>query len=236
MKGLRLFGDYALEILVITLLMTLSALSVIFFVPMLVGVAGFFRNNIDTRRFKDVFTTIGKNWKIIIFYTLFQLIIIVLPALNIYYFNTHAETLNTVSYFVLAVSCIALIVGIVFLTTAPTVIVNMNVTFRQLLYNGVMLIFGGALRSLICIVCVAGAFALFIFYPFAVILALYAVAFLTSRLMNENILKLKAKALKVSVYDLKKQSASDDYIDESGKINREEGAEEEVENENSEEK
>lgn len=231
MKGLRLFGDYALEILVITLLLTLSALSVIFFVPMLVGVAGFFKNNIDTRRFKDIFTTIGRNWKILIFYTLFQLVIIVLPVLNIYYFNTHAEAMNFISYFVLAVSCIALLVGAVFLTTAPTVIVNMDLTFRQLLYNGVMLVFGGAIRSLICVACVAGVFALFIFYPFAVILTLYAVSYLISRLMNENILKLKAKALNVSVYELKKKPASDDYLDEYGRINREE-TEEEVENEN----
>lgn len=233
MKGLRLFGDYALEILIITLLLTLSALSVIFFVPMLVGVAGFFKNNIDTRRFKDIFVTIGRNWKILIFYTLFQLAMIVLPILNIYYLNTHAASMNFLSYFVLAVSCIALIVGAVFLTTAPTVIVNMDVTFRQLLYNGVMLVFGGALRSLICVACVAGVFALFIFYPFAVIITLYAISYLISRLMNENILKLKAKALKVSVYELKKKSAKDDYLDEYGRINREE-EEEEVENENDE--
>lgn len=231
MKGLRLFGDYALEILVITLLLTLSALSVIFFVPMLVGVTGFFKNNIDTRRFKDIFTTIGRNWKILIFYTLFQLVIVVLPILNIYYFNTHAETMNFISYFVLAVSCIALLVGAVFLTTAPTVIANMDLSFRQLLYNGVMLVFGGALRSLLCVVCVAGVFALFIFYPFAVILTLYPVTYLISRLMNENILKLKAKALNVSVYELKKKPVSDDYLDENGRINREE-TEEEVENEN----
>lgn len=231
MKGLRLFGDYALEILVITLLLTLSALSVIFFVPMLVGVTGFFKNNIDTRRFKDVFTSIGRNWKILIFYTLFQLVIIVVPVLNIYYFNTHAEAMNFISYFVLAVSCIALFVGAVFLTTAPTVIVNMDLTFRQLLYNGVMLIFGGALRSLVCVACVAGVFALFIFYPFAVVITLYPVTYLISRLMNENIIKLKAKALNVSVYELKSKRTKDDYLDEYGRINRDEEAEEEVEDE-----
>lgn len=228
MKGLRLFGDYALEILVITLLLTLSACSVIFFVPMIVGVAGFFKNNIDTRLFKDIFITIGKNWKIIIFYTVFQLVIIVFPILNIYYFNTHAEGMNFIGYFVLAVSCIALIVGAIFLTTAPTVIVNMNVTFRQLLYNGVMLIFGGAIRSLVCVAVVAGVFALFIFYPFAVILTLYVSTYLISRFMNENIIKLKAKALKVSVYQLKKKPENDGYLDENGEINR---GEEEVEDE-----
>ena len=136
--------------------------------------------------------------------------------------------MNFIGYFVLAVSCIALIVGAIFLTTAPTVIVNMNVTFRQLLYNGVMLIFGGAIRSLVCVAVVAGVFALFIFYPFAVILTLYVSTYLISRFMNENIIKLKAKALKVSVYQLKKKPENDGYLDENGEINR---GEEEVEDE-----
>ena len=40
MKGLRLLGDYALEFLVITLLVTLSAVTVIPLFPMIVGVTG----------------------------------------------------------------------------------------------------------------------------------------------------------------------------------------------------
>ena len=217
MKGLRLLGDYALEFLVITLLVALSAFTILPFIPILVGVTGYFKEVIDTRRFKDIFNTIGKNWKILIFYTLFQLVIIVFPALNIYFFNTHHESIN---YFVLAVSCIALIVGIFYLVTAPTVIVNMNVTLRQLFYNGIMLLFGGFLGSLISLACVAGVVALVIFYPYALPLTLYAAPFLISRMMKENFYKLKAKALKVSVFDLKKREKEDDYLDEYGMVSR----------------
>ncbi|MDE6666927.1 MAG: hypothetical protein K2K38_01100 [Clostridia bacterium] len=217
MKGFRLIGDYAFEFLVITILIALSAVLIIPFVPMLTGVTGYFKEDINTRRFKDIFTTIGHNWKILIFYTIFQLVIIVFPVLNIYFFNTHPE--NT-SYFVLAVSCIALVVGVIYLTTAPTVIVNMDVKFRQLLYNGIMLVFGGLLRSIISIACVAGVVALIIFYPYFVPLTLYAVPLITSKLMKENILKLKAKALNVSVFELKKMEKADDYLDENGKVIR----------------
>lgn len=218
MKGLRLLGDYALEFLVITLLVMLSAVTVIPLFPMIVGVTGYLKNGIDARRFKDIFTIISKNWKIIIFYTVFQLIIIVFPILNIYYFNTHLDKLNP---FVLAVSCIALFFGIIYLVTAPTIIVNMNVTLRQLFHNGIMLIFGGFVRSLISVICVAGVFALLLFYPFVIFAAFYAVPYIVSRLMKENFYKLKAKALKVSVYDLKKIESADNYIDENGEINRE---------------
>jgi len=222
MKGLRLLGDYALEFLVVTLLVGLSALSVIFFIPMIVGVTGYFSNNMDSRRFKDIFTTIGRNWKVLIFYTLFQLIIIVFPVLNIYFFNTHPENIN---YFVLAVSVVALVVGVIYLATAPTVIVNMDVKFRQLIYNGIMMLFGSLWRSIISILLIAGIVALILYYPYVVILTLYVVPMLISKLMTENFYHLKAKALNTSVFELKKKENTDDYLDETGAIKREENGE-----------
>ena len=219
MKGLRIVGDYAFEFLVITLLVALSALTVIFFVPVIVGVTGYFRNDINTRRFKDIFTTIGRNWKVLIFYTLFQLIIIVFPVLNIYFFNTHPENVN---YFVLAVSVIALLVGIIYLATAPTVIVNMDVKFRQLIYNGIMMLFGSLWRSIIAVLLIAGIVALILYYPYAIVLTLYVVPMIISRLMTENFYHLKAKALNTSVFELKKKQKEDDYLDEKGAIKRDE--------------
>ena len=219
MKGLRLLGDYALEFVVVTLLVALSALSVIFFVPMIVGVTAYFKNDINTRRFKDIFTTIGKNWKILIFYTLFQLIIIVFPVLNIYFFNTHPENVN---YFVLAVSVIALIVGVIYLATAPTVIVNMEVTFRQLIYNGIMMLFGSLWRSLVSVFIIAGIVALILYYPYVVVITLYVAPMIISRMMKENFYHLKAKALNTSVFELKKKEKDDDYLDEKGAVKRDE--------------
>ena len=222
MKGFRVFGDYALEFLVVTVLVALSALTVIFFVPMIVGVTGYFKNNIDSRRFKDIFTTIGSNWKILISYTLFQLIIIIFPVLNIYFFNTHPE--NT-SYFVLAVSVVALVVGIIYLATAPTVIVNMDVKFRQLIYNGIMMLFGSLWRSLVSVLLIGGVVALILYYPYVVIVTLYAVPLLISRFMTENFFHLKAKALNTSVFELKKKQNDDDYLDEKGAIKRDDDTE-----------
>ena len=219
MKGLQLFGEYAFEFIVVTLLLALSAVLIIPFIPMTVGVVGYFKRNIHARRFKDIFTTIGANWKILIFYTVFQLIIIVFPVLNIYFFTTHPENTN---YFVLAVSCVALVVGAMYLVSAPVIIVNMKVTFRQLIYNGIMLMFGGPWRSLLSLACVGGIIALILFYPYVVPLTLYAAPYLVSILMTENFYHLKAKATGVSVFELKKQLNEDDFLDEDGKINRSE--------------
>ena len=222
MKGLRLFGDYAFEFLVVTVLVALSVASVIFFVPMIVGVTGYFSNDIDTRRFKDIFTTIGKNWKVLIFYTIFQLVILVFPTLNIYFFNTHPENTN---YFVLAVCVIALFVGIVYLATSPTVIANMDVKFRQLIYDGIMMIFGSLWRSAVSVLIIVGIVALVLFYPYVLPLTLYAAPFAISRFMAENFIRLKAKATNTSVYELKSKKNEDDYLDERGAIKRDENME-----------
>ena len=89
MNGLRIFGEYVVEFVVVTLLVALSAVSVIFFIPMLVGLNGFFKHKKNERLFKDIFITIKENWKILIPYSIFELLITVFPILNIYYLNTH---------------------------------------------------------------------------------------------------------------------------------------------------
>ena len=215
MRGLRILGEYIVEILVVTILVALSAASVIFFIPMLVGLNGYFKNKKDVRLLKDIFITIKDNWKILIPYTIFELLIIVFPVLNIYYFNTHLDKMN---YFLLSASYIALVVGAIYLTTAPTIIVNMNVTFLQLLRNGFMLLFGSLYRSLISLAVVGGVIALILFYPYVIVVTLYLVPLVTTKLMLENFYILKARVLHTNVYEIKKQQQSDDYLDERGQI------------------
>lgn len=215
MNGLRRIGDYFWEFLVVTLIAAVAAVTVLPFIPVTVGLCAFFRRSAEERRFKDIFTAIGENWKILIPYTIFQLVIIVFPILNIYFFNTHPEQLN---YFVLAVSVVALVFGVFYLATAPTIIVNMKVTFRQLLRNGIMLLFGGLLHSILAVACIAGVVALILWYPYAVVLTLYAVPYINSKLMNENFYKLKAKSLGTTVQKLRDEESSDDYLDEYGRV------------------
>lgn len=215
MHGLQILGEYILEVFVVSLLLAVSAVLVIPLIPMLIGVIGFFKTNKRTRRFKDIFTTIGSNIGIIALFTVFELIILVFPALNIFFFNTHPEHTN---YFVLAVCCIALIVGVIYLVNGPIIIVNMKVKFGQLLYNGIMLLFGGLLRSLCALAIAAGVVAVIMLYPYVLPLLLYIVPLLLSKLLTENFYKLKAKALGVSVYELKNSQNKDNYLNEHGEV------------------
>jgi hypothetical protein len=215
MKGLRIFGEYIVEIVVVTLLMALSAATVIMFIPMVVGMTGFFKNKKDVRLFRDIFLTMKENWKILIPYTIFELLIIIFPVLNIYFFNTHLDKMN---YFLLAVSYIALVVGGIYLTTAPTIIVNMNINFFQLLRNGFMLLFGGLFRSIASVAVIGGILALVLLYPYVIPATLYLAPLLTSKLMLENFYVLKARALGTSVYAVKQEEQNDDYLDERGMV------------------
>ena len=218
MHGLQLVGEYALEIFVVSLLLALSAMLVIPFIPMLVGVTGFFKNKMGVRRFKDIFTTIGSSFGIIALYTIFELIIILFSVLNLYFFNTHPANTN---YFVMVICYVALVVGIVYLVTGPTIIVNMQVGVRQFLYNGLVLMSGGILRSLAAIAVAGGVVAIIILYPYVLPLTLYAVPFVTSKLLSENFFTLKARALKTSVYQLKHECDKDNYLNEYGEVNHE---------------
>lgn len=217
MRGIRIFGEYVLEIVTVTLLVALSAATVIFFVPMMVGLNGFFKRRKDDRLFKDIFVTMKENVKILIPYTIFQLVILVFPVLNIYFFNTHLESMN---HFIYAVSYVALVFGGIYFITGPTIIVNMNVGFGQLLRNGFMLLFGGLIRSVICILVIVAVVAMVLYYPYPVIASFYLVPFVLTKLMTENLYVLKARVLKTNVYNLKKEESTDEYLKPSKPVQR----------------
>ena len=218
MRGLRIFGEYVMEFLIITVLVILSAATVVLFIPVLVGLNGYFKNNKNVRLYRDIFSVIKENYKILIPFTIFELLIIVFPILNIYYLNTHVDKMN---YVLLAFSYVALVIGAIYLTTAPTIIVNMKVNFLQLLYNGFMLLFGSLIRSLIALALVGGVIAIILLYPYVIVATFYIIPFLVTRLMLENFYVLKARVLKTTVYELKKQEyESDDYLDERGQVKR----------------
>ena len=215
MKGIGKFGEYVLEVVVVTVLVALSVILVLPFVPMMVGLAGYFKNKKNVRLFRDIFVTIGENWKILIPYTIFELLITVFPILNIFYFNTHLDQMN---YFILALSYVALVIGAIYFVSAPTIIVNMNVSFFQLLRNGFMLLFGGLLRSLASLAAVAGVIALILFYPYAVIASFYLLPMIVTKLMLENLYVLKARMLGTNVYTIKAAEQDDDYYTQKAPV------------------
>lgn len=208
---LQVIGDYLFEFFVVSILLIASFILVIPFVPMIVGVAGYFEKNIDSRRFKDIFTTIKKNLKIIVLYTIFQITILVVSALNIFYFNTHLENMNAV---ILILSYVSLFIGLFYLVTAPIIIVHMNVTFRQLLFNSLMLLFGNIKNTSLTLLLIILIVLLVLYFPYVVFALFYLVALLSQKWMRQNFFRLKARVLGISFEELMKQGTEDEFLKE----------------------
>lgn len=221
MGGLQKFGEYLWEFFAVTIIAAIAALTLIPFFPVMTGLTAYFSRDREDRRLRDIFTETGKNYKLVIPFTLLELAMIIFPVLNIYYFNTHTENLNA---FVLGASYVLLVLGCFLAITAPTIIVNMNVKFIQLLRNCLTLFSAGIANGIGAAVCAAAIVAAVLMYPYVAVLTLYAVPLAVTKLMRENFLKLKAKALGTSVYELKRAEKQDDYLDEYGRIRREPAA------------
>jgi len=214
MKGFKIFGEIIFEYLVITLLIILSSLSVIGFIPVFVGIISYFNHKKNDRMFKDIFTAIKDNLKIIIKFTILELIILIVSILNIYFFQNHQEGFNII---ILVLSYVFLGIGIIFLAHSPMIIIGMNVNLRQLIFNSFLFFFGGFLNSLIAIVALALIVVLAAYIPYLIIIYAYfaykAVAYFTGK----NFLVFKAKKLNITVNELTKMQDEDNYFEEEVK-------------------
>lgn len=187
---LQIYGDYAFEFLVITILFSLSLVLILPFPLMMVGICGYFQSDIHERRLIDIFKHIKENIKIIILYSIFQLVILLVPCLNIYYYNTHPELINEVIY---TISYVILILGVICMVSAPTIIINMKVNLRQLIFNSFILLFSNIKNALITIILIALIVLLVIYFPYVIILTFYFILLITTKLMGENLSIIKAK-------------------------------------------
>lgn len=191
-------------------------MTIVGFVPMFTGMVKYFSLDRNYRRFKDIFTAIGKSPKIIVLFTIFILLMTIVPTLNIYFFATHPQNSNS---FVLAISYIALVVGVLFLIAAPIVITNMNVKLGQLFYNSVAVLSSSPVSSLLCLAAAGGIIAAILYFPYIVPLTLYPFLVIISKLMCDSFDRLKAKSLGKTTEYIERNGTDDGYIDENGEVN-----------------
>ena len=211
MKGFKIFGDYLFEYLIITLLLILSLVLVIPFIPVFIGVISYLTHKREDRMLKDVFITIKDNAKIIIKFTIFELIVMVVSILNIYFFAKHSEGFNSV---ILVLSYVFLVLGIIFLAHAPMIIIGMNVNLRQLIFNSFLFFFGGVVNSLIAIVSIGALFVIASYIPYGILPLIHFVAVAVAHFTYKNFLVFKAKKLNISVYELTKRQNEDDFLED----------------------
>ena len=192
MKVYRIVGTYIFDYVVITLLLSLSLASVIFFIPIYVGVVKYFQREFEERRLKDIFTYLKDDWAIVIKYTILELLVLIIPILNIVYFNSGDRSNNVITI----ISFVVLIYGVLMFINGPILILNMKLTLFQLMFNSIILIYGKWYLTVITLVVIVGSVIGLLYFPYIIPFVLYFFAFIVAKSTLVNFEAVKLKTLK----------------------------------------
>ncbi len=192
MKVYRIVGTYIFDYVVITLLLSLSLASVIFFIPIYVGVVKYFQREFEERRLKDIFTYLKDDWAIVIKYTILELLVLIIPILNIVYFNSGDRSNNVITI----ISFVVLIYGVLMFINGPILILNMKLTLFQLIFNSIILIYGKWYLTVITLVVIVGSVIGLLYFPYITPFVLYFFAFIVAKSTLVNFEAVKLKTLK----------------------------------------
>lgn len=135
MKWMNQIGTDLYDALLITVVVSVSFILVIPFIPIVVGVQAYYQHERNERRLRLILTTLYENRRLIARYTLFTLGTLGIATLNIAYFSPLITTGHGI--FVGVNWVVISIVALSFIY-APMVIIMMKVTLRQLLFNAWM--------------------------------------------------------------------------------------------------
>lgn len=197
--GIVKIGTVVFDFIVITILLTLSLMLVFPFPFILTGVYNYFLYRIDDRRLANIFNIIGENWRILLKFSLVWGAALILSVLEIVYFNSiwPGNDFLTLLCYVLLILCIILV------TNMPMIVIRMKVTFSQLLFNCITLIYGCWWFLLIAYIVIIGYCVAFSYFPYISGAGLYFLALIGNLASRRAIRKLMAKAKKVPISEIK---------------------------------
>ena len=208
-NNFKKIGDIVFDYVIISLLLTVSLLLLIPFIPMYIGVNYYFSKNSEERSLKDIFICIKNNFGIICKFTILEVLILVFSIGNILFFNTGSRSNDLITL----LSYVFLIFGVIFFVNSSIIINNMNVTLKQLLFNCITFIFGKWYVSLILIALVIAAVIGLTYFPYLIPFALYFIAIVNQKTNGPIFNILKAKQMKTTVNEMLEQENRDDYYD-----------------------
>lgn len=206
---IRVLGNLFFDYVIITLLLTISFVLVIPFIPVYIGVNEYFLEHYEDRKLKNIFTSIKANFSIIIKFTIFELIALIFAIGNIIFFNTGERSNDLITL----LSYVILIFSLVCFINAPIIIIKMKVTLKQLLFNCFALIFGKWYLSILLIVLAGGVIIGCCYLPYITPFVLYFIALLGSTINLRLLNILKAKSMKLSVEEIDKKESEDTYYE-----------------------
>lgn len=181
-------GTILFDYIFISILINISLITVIPFISTLVGLVAYFNTDVNERSLMIIFKTMKTNIRMIFKLTLLFTIVLGAIVLNLYVIN---QDTNVFVDLVKGLSYVGLFLILNIVINGPIILLNMNVTMREFLTNCILLIFGG-IKNYLLIIITVGLFVYVITYSYLVlILGVYFVIALISKLTYKNFKKLR---------------------------------------------
>lgn len=190
MKKLDTIGTILFDYMISVVLLNLAALLILPLIPLWIGYQKYVETDLHSRNLRLIFANIKENIKIISQLTLFLVILFGFVTLNLMWLKTDFVILDIL---IKVISYIVLWIGLTTLIFSPTIITNMHVTFKELIYNSLMLIFGGIINYLIAFALLITFLYLSVQSIFVLIFGIPFVIYMIARLSNINLYSLKEK-------------------------------------------
>lgn len=183
-------GNSIFDYIVISILLNISFITVIPFVPILVGVVEYFNTNTNERSLFTIFTTIKKNIQMIFKVTVLYVIVLGSIVLNLYAIE---PTVYAVDIMITGLSYIGLFILSNIIINGPIIILKMNVSLRELIVNCIYLIFGD-IKNYVLIIVTIFIFIYGITFSYVLLIfGIYFVILLIEKLTFINFIKLKER-------------------------------------------
>lgn len=192
MQKLIVMLEYFFDYILSTVILLLALLLVFPFTTIYALTVGYFNYPVEGRKLSNIFRLFKENAKNYLLYGLLSTVLLLVPILTIRVINLPETTLTSV---VLFVSWTVLFIGLVFTLFAPLIIAQMEVTFKELIFNTYIVTMRGTFISLFLIIGVGAIVLISLYYPLVLIPSLYFIALSNYHAVNTIILKIKKEMM-----------------------------------------
>jgi hypothetical protein len=189
-KTVHRIAQEIIDAIVIIGILSLSFLSIVAFVPVFVGVCGYFASPKEERNIKTIFKTIMSGGKTLMVFSMIETIALTIAVLNISYF----EFANgTVSNTILASSWVVLSLSIWTLLFVSPIIVRMNAATKHLLFNAATVFAASGFKSMLIVIFAGLCVYVGLIFPYALGILIYFLCLVNTSVCNRTIDQLKRK-------------------------------------------
>lgn len=174
MKKVFIYLEYLFDWIFLLLLYAVSLVTVLPFTTFFATSVAYFDRRLDSRSLKVMWTSFRENQKLYLQFGLVTTLFIGVSVLNI---RVLQYTPGVWTNLIHGLSWISLMFGFFLLLFAPILILKMNLTFRQLLQNTILLMIRGNVMSVLLIFVGAGLFIAGLYYPFMLAPFMFIIAY-----------------------------------------------------------